>query len=195
AMLAQFFRIVQELRGLRDRTRSGQRHRSIAARESFEAQLGGRAGQAMRVVRVAVSAQSLRQLTEAREEPVPVVAALGETARLEDHRNDFLEIAAGHSRARGFEKRSEVIERRRIPCDARRVALLETRCEIFEVRLFPGGWMPPRMRIVEKEIGDEERRPAGPPERQLFERSPSDEDPPRRGLDEGEVALRHAGGI
>jgi hypothetical protein len=51
------------------------------------------------------------------------------------------------------------------------------------------------MRIVEKEIGDEERRPAGPPERQLFEWSPSDEDASQRSLDEGKVALRHAGGI
>src|SRR5438067_9821967 len=49
--------------------------------------------------------------------------------------------------------------------------------------------MPPRMRIVEKKIGDVERRPPRLAHRRLLERSPSDEDAILCGLDESEVSM------
>src|SRR5437763_9935218 len=49
--------------------------------------------------------------------------------------------------------------------------------------------MPPRMRIVEKKVGDEECRARRPPHRRLLERPPADEDAAGRGLDESKVAM------
>ena len=48
------------------------------------------------------------------------------------------------------------------------------------------------MRIIEKEIGDEESRTVRTPEGQLFERTPADEESARSNLDEGEVPLHGA---
>src|SRR4051794_23570157 len=92
---------------------------------------------------------------------------------------------------RGIEELREVIQRRGIPRHARRAGVIEARRQLIERRLLPRRGMPPRMRIVEKKVGDEKRRTLRPTERQLLERPPPDEHPPRRGLDEGEVAMRH----
>jgi hypothetical protein len=48
------------------------------------------------------------------------------------------------------------------------------------------------MHVVEEKVGDVECRPLRAAERELFERTPPDEDPVRRSLDEGEVALHRA---
>jgi hypothetical protein len=45
------------------------------------------------------------------------------------------------------------------------------------------------MRIVQKEIGHEKCRAIGPPERQMFERPPADEEPAGCSLDEREIAM------
>src|SRR5439155_9330365 len=49
----------------------------------------------------------------------------------------------------------------------------------------------PRPRLIEKKVSQEKRRAVRTAERELFERTVSDEDAARRSLDEGEV-LHHA---
>src|SRR5437660_9718277 len=92
---------------------------------------------------------------------------------------------------RGVEELRELLGGCGVPRHLWRAAVIEARGQLVERRFLPRRGMPPRMRIVEKKVGDEKRGTLRPPERQLLERPPSDEHPPRRGLDEGEVAVGH----
>jgi hypothetical protein len=70
----------------------------------------------------------------------------------------------------------------------RGAAAAPKRCAI-EDDLFPARRMPPRMRIIEKKIGDVERRPFRASKRQLLERAPAHENAVGGDLDEGEITM------
>ena len=63
-----------------------------------------------RIIVNRIRAKAMRgQLREPREKPAPPFAALGEAAGFENHRHDFLEVAALHRRVRGVEKLCELL--------------------------------------------------------------------------------------
>ena len=190
-MLAQLLRIAQQLVRERDRPRPRERHGPIPPRLGAEQHLRRGAYDAVALIRVAVRPHARRQHRHAREKPAPALAAR-EAAALEEDRNDLLEVAAVERRARRGERPLELLDRRPLPIDLRRLAGGKARRELLESELFPRRRMPPRMRIVKEEVADEERGPPGPAERQLLKWAPSDEHALGGRLDEGEVAHRPA---
>src|SRR5437870_8753108 len=114
----------------------------------------------------------------------PEIAA--DHTMFENDRNDLLEIATGDAVLCRLEK---TFEHRRVNLGPAHFRCWASRSERHD--FFPRIGMHPRPRLVEKKIGDEKRRAVRTTERELFERTVSDEDAARRSLDEGEV-LHHA---
>src|SRR5439155_21476972 len=83
---------------------------------------------------------------------------------------------------------SNRFDQRRLPSDFARRRAGDTSREFADRQLFPFRRMPPRMGIVEEEIGGVECRPLRTSERKVFERSPTDEQAAGSGMNESEVA-------